>query len=475
MGEILKLGGVWGIALALCGCASLTPQKRHQYVYIQSNPSNAVIFDNGRKIGSTPALVSLPRNKTYELELQRGAEKKTLFLETKYAWNESFLGNLILFGLAPFGWLTDLATGSAWDYQDPELVQFSKSAQVETKPPRIALAPPIASTFRVSDEAAQYWEKQFPKMYPHARFIPYKESLPIFQDNGYEFDGRPTENQSYRQVLYNLDADQIFLSEVHETSNKAEMRAHLQGLSGEVLEEKSEEVSLEKSLGWNGTSLEILPSWFQFIPNTLAMEFANTHVQLSDVTTSYVGVETDGRFSFGESLRYLQALTLNRLQISRQSGASRWKFQFTPSARFSYKTIFFPYFDKLADVNFDYLQVGAGIGPEVGYQSGRHYTYMKMIPLLTYNQVDWNQPGGQAEKMAIGALDIQSEFGYLYFFTEHLSLRLFTKATSSSINLWNSIAHKVNPTTPQLSTASDAYSGIAFGYTFDFREHLISR
>ncbi len=69
--------------------------------------------------------------------------------------------------------------------------------------------------------------------------------------------------------------------------------------------------------------------------------------------------------------------------------------------------------------------------------------------------------------MSLGAFGTQVEFGYLYFFNNQMSVRLFSKAIALNTDMWNSVAQKVNPTIPKLTYTSDSYSGLAIGYTFD--------
>jgi hypothetical protein len=464
-----------GVALILSGCASISDRKRHQYVYIDSVPSGAAILDKDQKVGTTPALVRLRRNRTYSLDLQSAGQRETVPLETKYWWTDSFYGNLAFLSLAPIGWVTDLLTGAAWKFQDPEPVRFSKGGGSKKKTLRIALAPPIAESFALSDEAAQYWEKQLQKQHPEAQVIPFKESLATFQDNGYDYDERTSDEQKYRQVLYNLPADLIFFSEVRSGRDMATLQAELKDISGKVVEEKVAEAPFVKTESWKTSAMQALPSWFQFIPNTVGMEFANSSTVLMENLVSYEGVETGRKSTLGTAVAYMQALTLSRLQLPRFDRQARWKFLFTPSARFSYKTIFFPTYAKLAFVEFNTLHAGAGIGPEIGYQSGKHYTYLKVIPMWMYFQIDWRQPEGHDETMALGSLDVQSELGYLYFINERMSLRLFSKSSNSNVNLWNSVAQRVNPTTPYLTSSSEVYGGVALGYTFDLHERMVAK
>lgn len=471
--RVLFLGG----ALLLSACASTTHESRHQYVYIQSEPPGATILDRKRKLGTTPALVYLRRDKAYELELEANNERQKLNLDSKYRWTSSFLMNIFLGGWAPLGWAVDYATGAAWDFQDPAPLPFSgTSVSTRTPPSVVALAPPLAESFALSDEAAQYWEQRLPRLYPKAKILPYQSTLRTFQELGYEHDTRPTDPQRYRKLIHELGVQQVFFSEARPDNTQILLKGERRDLTGAVLEAPSEvklkaETTLSKDFGF-----ESHHQWIQIFPNTVGVEFSSTQTRLGDGTKSYLGYETtDGRHSgLRTSLSYLQALTLARLQTPRMDGLARWKFQFTPAVRFSYKKIFFPEFEKLADVNFDYVQLGAGWGPEFGWQSGRHYIYVKVVPLWTYYQIEWRQPGGEAQSMALGTLETNSELGYLFFFNDRMSLRTFSKTASTGGQLWNSVSQKINPTTPKLTYSGESYFGVAIGYTFDVRSRMAS-
>jgi len=462
----------------LCGCASITERRRHQYVYIQSEPPGAAIYDEGKVIGTTPELVRLRRHRTYTLELQRGRERRPLTLQSNYALKESLGGNLWLLSLAPVGWLTDLLTGAAWNYQDPPPEIFAKSNDRPTKPLRIALAPPFAGSFSLSDEAARYWEGRFKELYPKATLIPYQNSIETFQEAGFDFD-LPTEDlQRLRQALYELRANQVFLSEVQLSRQGAQFKGELKDATGAVIDQRTDSAPVTNSSSWADSTFKLIPQWFQFIPNTVGIELANTRMTLSEYgapgySIIHYGQETGNNSALDQGLSYLQAFTLSHLTLPRIERSGQWKFQFVPAARLSKKTVFFPDFDKLANVNFTYLEFGAGLGPEMGYQSGKHYSYFKGIMLWTYSQIQWQQPEGGSETMALGALIPQFEFGYIYFFTERMNFRTFSRGTASPKNLWTSVTQRVNPTTAELQGSQENYAGMAFGYTFDFHNNVL--
>lgn len=203
------------------------------------------------------------------------------------------------------------------------------------------------------------------------------------------------------------------------------------------------------------------------MPNTAALEFSNNYTNLMVGSKTYSGVETGQQSDFEKNLSYVEGLTVTRLQTPRANGKSRWKFQFTPAGKISYKRFFFPDFVELANVEFTSWQIGAGFGPEFGLHSGKHYTYFKYTPILSWYQLNWQQPDGDAEVHSAFAITTQAEIGYLYFINNQASVKLFSKSTQTPGGLWDDVVRKINPRAPKITTSNDAVAGISFGYTFN--------
>ena len=458
--------------LLVSGCASVTYRGRHQYVYVQSEPSGATIVDDEEALGTTPSLIHLTRQRQRNIKLMRLDEVQTIDLETKYAWTESFFKNMFLFSLAPIGWVTDLISGAAWNFQDPAPAKFVQQRPLPAEPPRMIIAPPMSDNYQLSDEAGLYWEKQLPRLYPKLHVIPYRETLAGFQEAGYDYDERPSDVQGHRRVMFRLKAGQLFLSQIRNTQGTSELYGERLDLAGETQDFQASEKSIVKP-GVQSSINEFMPNWFQFVPNTLGVDFSSSGASLSDGLVEYKSVESGSQSNLAHGISYLQALSVSHLQLPRADRQGRWKFQFVPAGSLSYKKIYFPTFAKLANVDFGFLQTVAGLGPEFGYQAGKHYGYLKFVFLLTYSQIEWRQPGGPEEKMSEPGSGIQFELGYLWFITERLSMRFFTKSGSAGVDLWNKVATKVNPTISPLTSAFTTNGGISFGYTFDTRDRVV--
>jgi hypothetical protein len=91
------------------GCAAIFKGSSEQ-VYVNSDPAGAKIFVNGALMGSTPVMLQLKSNKTYNVEFRMdGYETKTYTLTNHLGAGWIILD--VLCGLIPV--VVDAATG-AW-------------------------------------------------------------------------------------------------------------------------------------------------------------------------------------------------------------------------------------------------------------------------------------------------------------------------------------------------------------------------
>jgi len=123
-----KLGVTIGIMVLLfitAGCASIMSGKT-QDVTINSSPTGATVYLNGKQLGKTPLSVKVdrPNKEAGALKFEKEGYKT---LEIPYAkkMNSWLLGN-ILFG-GTFGTTTDYASGAMYEYQ-PDFLQVTLEA-----------------------------------------------------------------------------------------------------------------------------------------------------------------------------------------------------------------------------------------------------------------------------------------------------------------------------------------------------------
>jgi len=146
--RILRLMFFIILMMSLSNCATVADSPWQQPVLLRSVPEGADVYQDGKKIGTTDAFVFVDRSKHPEVELRfPDGRRKTISLQTKYRWKDSFTKNLIFLIYAPLGWGVDLVTGNAWDIDDPS-VWTNTPAQVKNQrkkpqtPLVFAIAPP---------------------------------------------------------------------------------------------------------------------------------------------------------------------------------------------------------------------------------------------------------------------------------------------------------------------------------------------
>lgn len=107
---------VLGLAL-LASCATVIDGGKNA-VPVSSEPPGATIVHDGAAVGVTPATLMVERGKatrTYELRLA-GFAPHRIDLEARTNW--WFAANIPFLALGLIGMGVDLATGSAWKYDE---------------------------------------------------------------------------------------------------------------------------------------------------------------------------------------------------------------------------------------------------------------------------------------------------------------------------------------------------------------------
>ncbi len=447
------------IVALLSGCASKSYRGRHQYVHVPTEPSESKIEFQGKQIESRSGLIYLPRAREAKIVVTHGNQRREVQLSSRYRWKESFLPNLVFLFGAPIGWAVDHFSGAAYDLEDPQPVRFAKETSADS--PVVAIAPPLAPTFALSDEAAEYFSA---KLAPKNQVRNFKQSLRVFQESGFDFDSVPTDIQSKREVLYHLDADQVFLSSVQMTPDGVIYRGSSQNLYGVPV--PGTEIESKNIVGHAPAVLPQFSEWFHLLPNTIGVEAVNRNFYAEVDGTSRQAANVKNDSAILNALSYFDSLSLTHLVRPRPNGSSRGTFNFLPSLRSSYLNVFFPDEPRLANVEFEYVQLAVGYGVEGGVQFGKNFAYIRYIPMLGWHQLKWTQPEGTRESETSVLSQVHVEFGYIYFLDSKLSARVFFKSINTSNELWTIAAKKVNPTITSAGSSTESLVGISLGYTF---------
>ncbi|KAA6300088.1 MAG: hypothetical protein EZS26_003770 [Candidatus Ordinivivax streblomastigis] len=96
--------------IMLTSCATIICGTR-QSVDFTSNPSNAIIYDNGFQLGKTPLSAKLERKENHAISIKlEGYQPYEVIIKKQF--NEWYIGNIILGGLV--GLIIDPLTGALY-------------------------------------------------------------------------------------------------------------------------------------------------------------------------------------------------------------------------------------------------------------------------------------------------------------------------------------------------------------------------
>jgi hypothetical protein len=457
------------LGILLTACGSLTVRDRNQFVLIQSSPPGADIFYQGKKVGVTPAFVEIRRSKNASVQLIDGHSVVNVPIETTYRWDGSFWPNFVFLYFAPAGWFVDYGTGSSWNFADPTIPRL----QYLTPHPRThmlgAIAPPQAASIELSDEGALLWEQHLKTRYPNLEIIPYQAKLDEFTSHGYDFDSNPGARTEH-ELFGRLSVDEVFESESRETETGIELRGHFRNVFTGA--KGPEEIVHAAPSPENMTFLEKFNSFVHLVPNTVGLEYNfQSETQLSQNNTTYHSQSTHGSDFISQAAPYLSAIALTRQTPPRREAAGKFRFEFVPAVRASYRQMTFPAFTPIAQNEFTYLTIGAGIGPEGGWQWGPNYIYANLIPIFGWHRLAWRTEEGLSI-YDVGAITLRSEIGYLYFLTDNFSFRFFGKNTSTPSSIWNRAVQDIAPGSPDVTAGTDFSAGFTFGFTWEPKREI---
>lgn len=452
----------------LTGCGSMTRHERHQFILVRSNPPGAEIYYHGEKVGKTPAFVEIRRSKRDSLQIMDDQKVVNLPVESRYRWDGSFWTNLVFFYFAPVGWSVDFITGSAWNMNDPAIPKLQMR---EPPHPRtvVAIAPPEAYSADVSDEGGLVWERYLRTRYPNLTILPYRERLDLFSTHGYDFDSKPGQKTEH-ELFGRLNVSDIFESEFKDTEDGVELTGRFRNVFsndlGPVETIKAEPTKEDE------TWIERFKSYIHLIPNTIGYEFSKSDVQLNDPQGTHHSTTTHDNTFWGQLMPYLGSINITSQILPRRESSGKFHFEFVPTLRASYRRLEFPSLQAIEANEFSYLTIGAGIGPEIGWQWGPNYIYLNYIPIYGWHRLAWKNNDNQIQVSSIGDFTLRSEFGYLYYITDRFSARVYIKSTTTPERLWNAAIQNLSPGASSVSSSTDVNAGLLFGYTWEPRREI---
>ncbi len=455
-------------------CTSLSHSSYRQVIRIEGpNPGDSV-YINGERQGEAPGFFEVRRGFAPQVEIESKTGKRQVAVQTKYRWSRSFWSGWVFFGYAPVAWLTDIATGTAWDLED---VNLSSSPGLNVGNGKIAIAPPRAESAEISDNAGSLLYDKLKEKYSADHVLNYRDTLLAFLENEYVYDIHTADRGQSRRLYREVGADRIFESTVLEEDGQLVVASNeLNIVTGEKKsgpKVKLSEAEVTRKLP--GTSFKLGNSWWsRLVPNTLGVDIVDERLQIELATTGLVyelrPVHTEEWWATG--LRYISSLNISSTPDRRREFGSKWIFSAVPALRLSrrdVKAVDLPippgsFVER--DPEFTRWIISGGYGLQIGYLSGRHYTFLDMIPTFSWNQVSWRQ-GGSYQSATRTAMGAQSEFGYTYIWGNSWLLKFFSRSQLEVTEVWKDALSSRLGSAQYPVSASTVLSGLTIAYQFD--------
>lgn len=459
----------------------MTGESARQMVLVRSNPPGASIYIDGARVGQTPELIELRRGRRPKIQIEESRGRREVELETRYRWGRSFGRGFVFLTYAPIAWLVDILTGTAWDAKEPDPFTVKLSAsdlanpKASRRPPVAVIAPPRSSSAALSDSAGQALEKILGENESGERFQtrPYQETLSTFVDGEYEY---LTMDPSRRhRLLKELDADYVFESKIERLDDRWQVSSKGREIRGTAVRPGPSFTLSRDSLGPRvfGMGLGLRPWWSRILPDTVGLDFLNEAMSVEVQGATFALSPVYGDEWWARGVQYINAIHISSTPDRRREVGSRWEISAVPSFRLSRKTL------KVTDLpspqsggfierdpQFSRWAISGGYGLEVGYLIGRHYIYLDVIPVLNWSEITWrqNMKDQSATRVSMGAT---SELGYTYVFDSNWLIRIFSRSSAESIEVWqDALVARLGPEyTP--AAASGIMSGFTIGYRFD--------
>ncbi len=475
------------------GCTSVSRSQYSQYIYVlpKTDQQTTRVEVDGEIKGVAPGYFEVSRGRKPKITLIEGDRRRDVQIETRYRWSRSFFSGFVFFAYAPFSWLIDLATGTAWDAQDYK-EPGAKLPNAERF--RIAVAPPKAGSLEVSDLGGEWLALKLPTQsgtsaYPGYAgtpvMKPYRETLPIFLDSDYFYDVHSGDPGQSRNLYRQLDAEVIVESKIEKKGDSYTLESTaLNTISGTKVPGPKwtfQEAELSRRIPGFGTKLKNT-WWTRLIPNTVGVDLVSERleVELASTGLSYQLQPVNSNDWFSQGVTYISSLNFSSSPDRRREFSSKWELSAVPVLRFSRKHV------KAADLpipngvlvesdpEFVRWLISGGYGLEVGYLNGRHYVYLDIIPTFLWSQVSWRQNGANQTATRTG-FSSQTELGYNYNWRTNWFVKLFTRSQFEVTEIWQDALSARMGSRQYPVSASTVVSGLTIAYQFESYEFAGSR
>lgn len=453
----------------LSGCA--TWDVPGDYTIVRSTPSGAQITKDGKVLGTTPAVVFIPRGRKYDVSLRLNDEEKHVPIKKRYKWGKSFGRNFVFLSGAFIGWIVDLANGSAWQAEREVDVSFEGQKSVVQKPKNknevttVAIAPPHADHPNISDDIGPIVEKEIKDKFPHYKVLSYESTYTKFADLGSNFDDDPRP-QDYPTLYGRLGIQKVVTSNVDTSNDKILVNAKVidflapETNSTHDIDVESEKIEAVKEHGWIKR-----PQYYYWLPNAVFFDMGSsaTQLTLNDVDTikasSYYSDDMIGRIS-----QVVSSISIRRVVIPSRRDEWRYRFRMVPTGSFSHAKETFPTAPvAIRNTIFARTHADIGWGPSFNYENQKWDLYFNFLPILTYDLVETSNATTDFSFSETG-IGVAAELGFLYFFKNGWTLRFYSRSAGEPSELWGKLFTQVAGVNEEVTAASFVTSGFAIGY-----------
>ncbi len=445
------------LAADLGGCAYFS--GRRQPVLITSNPSGAQVYDQGKFIGVTPGFLPIRRRRDAAIELRfPDKTSKTVSLQTKYRWWDSFGGNALFLVYAPIGWGVDWWTGAAWDMADPPI----EKTQLPDQGARLAIAPAPGQDSQTTDAVGRELQS---RMSAERKFKILSYDKTFAQLDFYEAHrGLPVDQTDRRTLVTEIGADAVLLSKAElQPNNEIKVSGEIINVyDGAKIGERKWDLKLSDAVTGRNNRLR---RYFHILPNTVFVNFSSYRADLQIAGVGLAGKAVPDGSTLEQVSRYVGAIGITRLNRPRKSMMGKFNYEFVPAANLSIKRVRFQLGTPPADQDFDRMFVSAGYGIEVGYQWSYGFPYLDLIPNVVWTKLEYDVID-RARSRENFTTNLGVELGYLYFINQHLVMKLYSRSFKEDTEVWQHAVSEILGADTKVSEIHSFFSGWGIGYHF---------
>ncbi|MCB0422564.1 MAG: hypothetical protein KDD61_16300 [Bdellovibrionales bacterium] len=437
---------------------------------VTSKPTGAKVTYRGEVLGLTPLFASVPRECfDQELTIEFKNDKKSIELDSKYRWKDSFFSNFVFLSFASIGWIVDLANCSAFEYTAPGVLVFDSDVIEKIQPTPVekvvvVIAPPRGLSENLARLVGSKMEDSVRQNFPEALVIDYDASWRRYKSEGVDSFTKsedPGRNSVYQAFL----ANRVLESTVNVKNGIVSVDYQLKDVfTGLIVRNWKEDWAVPSIQGFEESKVvDQLRKNIFWVPNTIGFDFSGTNVAVSVNEVDYDAEAVHDEDFLGNLMAFFGAINLKYLDPPSYSSKWHWEFLWVPSASANWGRVKFEQAPGLIGLPITTRGFILGYGPEIQYKSKYGQAYISIIPGIGYQYLSYKDNKSHSFDDFYAGWII--ELGYLYFMNPNWSVRLFSRSSTSDDELWTELMKSRN-LGHQIDGTTNVYSGISVGYSF---------